>query len=51
MVPFYKESGVPTFRRKREVGLAPRQQPEQVLVQRIIAINLQMGQNAIGIQG
>lgn len=50
MVPFCKESGVPTLRRKREVGLVPHQQPEEALMQRIIAISLQMGQNAIGIQ-
>lgn len=38
------------FKKEEGGGLAPRQEPEQVLMQRIIAINLQMGQNAIGIQ-
>lgn len=49
MVPFCKESGVPT-RRNMEVGVASHQQPEQILMQIIISVNLQMGQNAIGIQ-
>jgi len=50
MVPFYKESGVPTLRRKREVELAPHQEPAQVLSQRVISINLQMEQNATGLK-
>lgn len=50
MVPFCKESGIPTLRRNREVKVASHQQPEQILMQIIIAVNLQMGQNAIGIQ-
>lgn len=43
-------SGIPTLRRNREVGVASHQQPEQILMQIIIAVNLQKGQNAIGIQ-
>lgn len=50
MVPFCKESGMPTLRRNREVGLASHQQPEQVSMQRIITVNLLLGQNATDIQ-
>lgn len=46
----FAKSGVPTLRRNREVGVASYQQPEQILMQIIIAINLEIGQNAIGIQ-
>lgn len=46
----FAKSGVPTLRRNREVGVASYQHPEQIFMQIIIAINLEIGQNAIGIQ-
>lgn len=46
----FAKSGAPTLRRNREVRVASQQQPEQILMQIIIAVNLQKGQNAMGIQ-